>query len=73
MTKCGRCDKEFFWNSEVIAVDSEVYHKSCVNLFPSNYSVFTLEDDFLGEVEDEDGNMAYEVIDGLLEDEEESQ
>lgn len=70
MSKCGACEDKFVWNDDVIIVEDNLYHKDCVTLYPTGYVVF-IDDEFLGETENEDGQMAYEIIDDLLNDEDE--
>lgn len=68
MSKCVSCEDEFEWNDEVIIVEDCLYHKDCVTLYPTGYVAY-IDDEFLGETENEDGQMAYEIIDDLLNDE----
>jgi hypothetical protein len=67
LNRCVACKDEFRWNDDVIIVDDNLYHKDCVTLYPTGYVAF-IDDDFLGETENEDGQMACEIIDGLLDD-----
>lgn len=69
MVKCKACEDEFYWNDELVVVNDHYYHKDCVTLYPAGFVAF-LDDDFLGETENEDGQNAYEVLDedDLLED-----
>lgn len=55
--KCQSCLEEFKWDDEVIEVRDEYYHKDCVTLYPTGYVAF-LDEDCLGETENEDGCMA---------------
>ena len=52
--KCSSCDDEFVWDDKVVIVDDKFYHKDCLELYPTG---------------NEDGQMACEIIDGLLDDE----
>jgi hypothetical protein len=67
---CAACDETFNWDNDVIIVGDDLYHKDCVTLYPTGYVAF-IDDEFLGETENEDGQMAYEIIDDLLTDDEE--
>ena len=67
---CMACGDEFKWDDDVIIVDDKNYHKDCVTLYPTGYVAF-IDDECLGETENEDGQMAFEIIDDLLTDDEE--
>jgi hypothetical protein len=67
--KCSACEYEFIWNDCVVIVDDKLYHKDCVTLLPIGY-IAMLDDEPLGETENDDGQMAFEIIDNLLDDEE---
>lgn len=67
MSKCVSCEDEFLWNDTVVIVDDELYHKDCLELYPTGYFAM-LDGEPLGETENEDGQLAYEIIDGLLDD-----
>ena len=67
---CKACDDEFLWNDDVIVVDDELYHKDCVTLYPTGFIAF-IDGECLGETENEDGQMAFEIIDDLLTEDEE--
>lgn len=71
MSKCCKaCDDEFKWDDDVIIVRDNLYHKDCVTLYPTGFVAY-IDDEFLGETENEDGQMAFEIIDDLLTDDEE--
>lgn len=70
MSKCAYCDDLFKWDDEVIIVNDYIYHKDCLTLYPTGYVAF-IGDDCIGETENEDGQMAYELIDGLLDNDDE--
>lgn len=70
MSKCTACNDAFVWNDYVIIVDDEVYHKECIELYPTGYFAM-LDGEPLGETENDDGEMAFEIIDGLLTEREE--
>ncbi|MCP1159316.1 hypothetical protein [Bacillus infantis] len=72
MNKCVACDDKFKWDDQVVIVDDDPYHKDCLDLYPTGYYAF-LGDKPLGETENEDGQMAYELIDGLLTEDEEDE
>ena len=65
MKECKYCEEEFVWDDDVILVNDELYHKDCVKLYPTGYVVY-VDDEFLGESENDEGSMAYEYIDDLL-------
>lgn len=67
---CKACDDPFNWNDDVIEVSDDLYHKDCVTLYPTGFVAF-IGDECLGETENEDGQMACEIIDDLLNDDEE--
>ncbi|TCI99959.1 hypothetical protein [Cytobacillus praedii] len=70
MSKCVSCEDEFLWNDTVIIVDDKLYHKDCLELYPTGFYAM-LDGEPLGETENDDGQMAYEIIDELLDDDEE--
>ena len=63
--QCKYCEESFKWDDEVIQVESDFYHVSCVKLYPTGWVAYC-GDEYLGETENDDGNMAYEYFDGLL-------
>lgn len=67
MHKCKACDDTFEWNDQVVLVDDELYHKDCLDLYPTGYFAM-LDGEPLGETENEDGQMACEILDNLLDD-----
>lgn len=69
MNKCKACDDPFVWNDYVVIVEDDHYHKDCVDLHPISYFAMIGEEP-LGETENEDGQMACEIMDDYLEDEE---
>lgn len=66
-TECSACNESFVWIDEVILVNDELYHKDCLNLFPTGFIAF-LGDECLGETENEDGSSACDYIPELLDD-----
>ena len=62
LKQCKACEDNFYWNDEVIIVNDELYHKDCVSLYPTGYYAM-LDDEPLGETENEDGEMACEILD----------
>lgn len=62
LKQCKACEDTFSWNDEVIIVNDELYHKDCVSLYPTGYYAM-LDDEPLGETENEDGEMACEILD----------
>lgn len=70
LKQCEACNDPFNWRDDVVIVDDELYHKYCVTVYPSGYFAM-LDDEVLGEVENDDGQSAYEILgDGeFLEDE----
>lgn len=67
---CDACDDKFNWDDDVVIVNEKLYHKDCVTLYPTGFVAY-IDDEFLGETENEDGQMAFEIIDDLLTDEDE--
>ena len=67
MSKCEACDDKFKWDDTVVIVNDTLYHADCLDLYPTGFYAM-LDDNPLGETENDDGQMAYELIDGLLED-----
>lgn len=63
--ECQACKESFEWNEQVILVNDELYHKDCVTLYPTGFVAF-LDDECLGETENEDGSSAYDYIPELL-------
>jgi len=61
LKQCEACDETFSWNDEVILVNDEVYHKDCVQLYPTGYYAM-LDGEPLGETENDDGSSAYEIL-----------
>lgn len=68
MSKCVACEDKFKWDDEVVIVEDDLYHKDCITLYPTGYFAFIGEEP-IGETENEDGQMACEIIDGLLDEE----
>ena len=60
--ECSACKDPFVWDDDVILVNDELYHKDCVTLYPTGFVAF-LDDQCLGETDNEDGSMAFEYID----------
>lgn len=67
---CEACSETFLWDDDVIIIDDKVYHKDCVSLYPTGYVAF-IDDNFLGETENDDGGMAFDWLEkGEYEDDE---
>jgi len=62
MKQCAACSENFQWNDEVIKADDQFYHEKCVELYPTGYVAF-VDDVFIGETENDDGQSAYEIFD----------
>ncbi|RST57650.1 hypothetical protein D5F11_021560 [Siminovitchia terrae] len=60
--RCEACEDPFRWNDDVIEVNDKFYHKNCVELYPTGYFAM-LDDEPLGGTENEDGSMAFEILD----------
>lgn len=58
---CKVCDEPFEWNDETIQVVNDYYHKKCVTLYPTGFCAFA-DDIFLGETENDDGSLAYSLL-----------
>jgi len=61
LKKCSACEDPFKWSDDVIAVNDEYYHKNCVELYPTGQFAM-LDDEPLGETENDDGDMAFEIF-----------
>ncbi len=61
LKECGACRETFQWDSDVIEVRDKYYHKNCVDLYPVGYFAM-LDDEPLGETENDDGSMAFEIF-----------
>ena len=68
--KCKACDDEFVWNNDVIVVEDNLYHKDCVNLYPTGFVAY-IDDEYLRETENDDGQMACEIISDFFNDDDE--
>ena len=62
LKQCKACEDTFSWNDVIIVVNDELYHKDCVSLYPTGFYAM-LDDEPLGETENEDGEMACEILD----------
>lgn len=69
--KCRACGDEFVWNDSVVIVSDEKYHRDCIELYPIGWFAMTLDGEPIGETENEEGQLAFEIDDGLLEEESE--
>lgn len=58
---CESCGEPFRWDAEVIIVNDEFYHKSCVTIYSSGYYAM-IDGEILGETENEDGSEAYDIL-----------
>lgn len=63
--ECAACNDPFTWKDDVISVNDNLYHKDCVQLYPSGFVVY-LGDEFLGDSENDDGSSACDYIPELL-------
>ena len=61
LIKCSVCNGYFNWDDDVVIVDDEYYHKNCVELYPTGQFAM-LDDEPLGETENDDGDMAFEIF-----------
>lgn len=62
LKRCEACEDLFLWDDDVIEVDDTFYHKNCVEIHPIGYFAM-LDDEPLGETENDDGCMAFEILD----------
>lgn len=71
LKRCEACNDPVLWDDMVVIVNDELYHKDCVLLVPTGYFAM-LGENPLRETENEDGQIAYSILnDGeFLEDEE---
>ncbi|MFJ8099373.1 hypothetical protein [Lysinibacillus sp. NPDC096212] len=58
---CEACKETIGWNDDVVLVNDEVYHKDCVELYPTGYYAM-LDGEPLGETENDDGSYAFEIL-----------
>jgi len=65
MPKCNACNDEFVWNDDVVIVNDEYYHKDCLTLVPAGFYAL-LDGEPLGETENDEGQMAFEIFEELL-------
>lgn len=63
--ECTACKDKFVWSDEVILVNDELYHKDCLTLYPTGFVAF-LDNECLGETENDDGSSACDYIPELL-------
>ncbi|GAB0167478.1 hypothetical protein LSPCS325_09150 [Lysinibacillus sp. CTST325] len=61
LKRCEACKETFGWRDDVVLVNDEVYHKDCVDLYPTGYYAM-LDGEPLGETENEDGSMAFDIL-----------
>lgn len=61
LKRCKACEETFTWNEDVILVNDDVYHKDCVELYTTGYFAM-LDGEPLGETENEDGSMAFDIL-----------
>lgn len=61
LIKCKECGEWFEWCEKIIKVENDYYHRNCVEIYPSKYVAF-IDSDFIGEVENEDGDVALELL-----------
>jgi len=59
---CEACNEPFNWDDDVILVEDDIYHKDCVTLYPMGYFAM-LDDEPLGETENDDGDEAFNHLD----------
>lgn len=58
---CPACDDYFEYDDRIVEVNDKFYHDKCVELYPTGYVAY-LNDEFLGETENEDGQSAYDFL-----------
>lgn len=61
LKRCEACKDTFGMFDEVILVNDEIYHKDCVDLYPTGFFAM-IDGESLGETENEDGCSAYEIL-----------
>lgn len=60
--KCPECEEEIKWDDNIFAgEDGEFYHAECVTAYPTGYSLFGLDGDYITNSED-DEDMAISVL-----------
>lgn len=62
LKRCRECEETFSWDDDVIRISDDVYHKKCVELYPTGYVAF-IDGNFIGETENDDGSSAYDILD----------
>jgi len=62
MKKCEVCEVNFWWDDDVVIVDDALYHKGCVQIYPTGCFAM-LDGEPLGEVENGEGDCAYDILD----------
>ncbi|MGE7951911.1 hypothetical protein [Lysinibacillus xylanilyticus] len=61
LKRCESCEETFSWDDDVVLVNDEIYHKDCVEIYPTGYFAM-LDGEPLGETENEDGSRAYDIL-----------
>lgn len=61
LKRCEACEDPFRWDDDVVIVDDNLYHKNCVELYPTGYFAM-LDDEPLGETENYDGETAFTIL-----------
>ncbi len=61
LVKCGACGEVFGWDEHVVKTGDRVFHDECVELYPIGYFIM-LDDEPIGESENEPGQEAYEIL-----------
>lgn len=61
LKECSACKETFQWNTDIVEVNDEFYHVDCVTLHPIGYFAM-LDDEPLGETENDNGSMAFDIL-----------
>ena len=62
LKECAVCGDPFKWSEDVVVIDDTLRHTRCVTLHPSGYVAF-VGDEYIGETENDNGDMAFEILD----------
>ncbi|KAB8139288.1 hypothetical protein F9U64_01295 [Gracilibacillus oryzae] len=62
LKRCESCNDPINWDDTVILVEDDVYHKDCVELYPTGYFAM-IDGEPIGETENDNGGVAWEYFD----------
>lgn len=74
LKRCSVCTETFLWDDDVLLHGNDAYHKKCVDVFPIAYGISIPGGDYVGESDNEDGEIAYSALEaGEYEEDEEEE